>query len=122
MNPAEKLYHYSAHVLRVVDGDTLEVMIDHGDSIFRKRTIRILGMNAPEMTGKAKDAGHGARNVLILHLAIHGNAIIIRTEKPDSFGRSLAECWTLDGKSVAEYMIEQGRAVPTNAAGKPLMP
>jgi micrococcal nuclease len=119
MNLEDKLYHYRADVLRVIDGDTIEVMIDQGDSSFRKRTIRILGMNAPEMKGPTKEKGQGARNRLILHLLINHNAlIIIRTEKPDSFGRSLADCWTLDGKSVAEWMIEQGCAVPTDEKGK----
>ena len=113
-----KLYHYRAEVLRVVDGDTFEAMVDRGDSIWSKKTVRILGIDAPEMKGPSKAAGHQARNFLALHLASFGNRLIIKTQKADSFGRSLADCWTSDGYSVAWWMIQNGFAEATDEKGK----
>jgi micrococcal nuclease len=113
-----KLYHYRAEVLRVVDGDTFEAMVDRGDSIWSKKTIRILGIDAPEMKGPSKAAGQQARNFLALHLASFGNRLIIKTQKADSFGRSLADCWTSDGYSVAWWMIQNGFAEATDEKGK----
>jgi micrococcal nuclease len=113
-----KLYHYRAEVLRVVDGDTFEAMVDRGDSIWSKKTVRILGIDAPEMKGPSKAAGQQARNFLALHLASFGNRLIIKTQKADSFGRSLADCWTSDGYSVAWWMIQNGFAEATDEKGK----
>jgi micrococcal nuclease len=113
-----KLHHYRAEVLRVVDGDTFEAMVDRGDSIWSKKTIRILGIDAPEMKGPSKAAGQQARNFLALHLASFGNRLIIKTQKADSFGRSLADCWTSDGYSVAWWMIQNGFAEATDEKGK----
>jgi micrococcal nuclease len=113
-----KLYHYRAEVLRVVDGGTFEAMVDRGDSIWSKKTVRILGIDAPEMKGPSKEAGHQARNFLALHLASFGNRLIIKTKKADSSGCSLADCWTSDGYSVAWWMIQNGFAEATDEKGK----
>lgn len=42
------LFTYQAKVLRVIDGDTLEVELDLGLRCYRRERIRILGMDAPE--------------------------------------------------------------------------
>lgn len=50
------MYEYSAKVLRVIDGDTLEVSIDVGFNVHVHECVRLMGINTPEITGsKAKD-------------------------------------------------------------------
>ena len=44
----DNLYCYRATVLRVVDGDTIDVMLDLGFSVSLKERIRFYGINAPE--------------------------------------------------------------------------
>lgn len=117
MSAADNLYHYRARVERVIDGDTFVALIDTGFSCFTRRTVRILGMNAPEPHGVTKSAGLEATRKLSIFLSascVGGPAIcsdiILRTEKPDSFGRLLAEVWTTDGKNVAEMMLATGHA------------
>lgn len=52
------MYTYTCKILRVVDGDTLEVLIDLGFNAFLKETIRLLGVNTPEVFGaKASPEG-----------------------------------------------------------------
>ena len=42
------MYEYNAEVLRVVDGDTIDVLIDVGFSTFKKERVRLHGINTPE--------------------------------------------------------------------------
>ena len=39
---------YNAKVLRVVDGDTIDLMVDLGFSIHHKVRVRLYGINTPE--------------------------------------------------------------------------
>ncbi len=49
------MYEYKAKLIRVVDGDTVDAMIDCGFSTFRKERIRLRGINAPESRTRDKE-------------------------------------------------------------------
>ena len=52
--PTEPAYLYRAVVVRVVDGDTIDVDIDLGFYVWiRKQRIRLIGIDAPETGAKA---------------------------------------------------------------------
>ena len=55
------MYTYHAEVLRVVDGDTVDVLIDVGFSTFRKERVRLYGINTPET--RTKDLEEKARGL-----------------------------------------------------------
>jgi micrococcal nuclease len=42
------MYTYEAKVVRVVDGDTIDALIDLGFDIHKKIRIRMVGINTPE--------------------------------------------------------------------------
>ena len=42
------MFKYNAKVERVVDGDTVDAMVDLGFSTHKKVRIRMMGINAPE--------------------------------------------------------------------------
>ena len=42
------MYEYKCELIKVVDGDTIDVLIDVGFSTFRKERVRLYGINAPE--------------------------------------------------------------------------
>jgi endonuclease YncB( thermonuclease family) len=46
-------YIYQATLERVVDGDTVDIVIDMGFSTFRKERIRLYGIDAPEINTEA---------------------------------------------------------------------
>lgn len=46
------LYHYKIEILRVVDGDTVDVLIDLGFKTYKKERIRLSEINASEMNSK----------------------------------------------------------------------
>ena len=41
-------YYYAVEILRVVDGDTVDVRIDLGFDVWHKCRVRLMGINAPE--------------------------------------------------------------------------
>lgn len=102
------MYEYQASVLRVIDGDTIDVEVDLGMHVFTKTRLRLLGINAPEKnTAAGKDALRYLAGVLPV-----GSLVVIRTEKDktEKYGRWLATVLAgLD--DVNEMMVETGHAV-----------
>ena len=82
-------------MVRVVDGDTIDVDIDLGFYVWiKKQRIRLLGIDAPETRGESRPQGLAATKYLTS--LIDGQAIILRTvkgsdggDRDDSFGRWL---------------------------------
>jgi micrococcal nuclease len=113
------LYVYRARPLRVIDGDTIDIIIDMGLHAYRMERLRLLGVNAPEMHGATHDTGIAARdyvsNWLMMELDYQQDdlPLIIRTEKSDVFGRWLAVVWYgMSGLCLNDDLIGSGHAVP----------
>ncbi|MEW5895689.1 MAG: DUF1016 N-terminal domain-containing protein [Candidatus Omnitrophota bacterium] len=107
-------YTYPARVLKIIDGDTLDLRIDLG---FYLRLIcervRLRGIDAPEMTGKG---GPGAKDFLVKTLS-KCPVIVVRTTKasgqeaPDAkekFGRWLVDVFFLPENDDATEIAEKG--------------
>lgn len=58
------MYVYRATVNRVIDGDTIEVTVDLGFCASLRQTVRLYGINAPELHGASFHAGRDARDYL----------------------------------------------------------
>lgn len=92
-------YTYYAEVKRVIDGDTLEVVIDLGFDVLREETIRLMDIDTPEIRGvdeAEKAEGRRAKALveqLIAASGPNGNdcQVIVQTLGPrDKYGRYLA--------------------------------
>jgi endonuclease YncB( thermonuclease family) len=86
------IYIYKAELIRVVDGDTVELMIDQGFDTQRKERFRLYGVDAPEMR---YEAGKASKKWLWEALqpleAIYVQTIQLETKaKRDKYGRFLA--------------------------------
>jgi micrococcal nuclease len=86
------IYIYKAELIRVVDGDTVELMIDQGFSNFTKQTMRLYGIDAPEMrTAAGKAAKTWLWEAIQPLEAIYVQTIQLSTKaKRDKYGRFLA--------------------------------
>jgi len=110
-----ELFHYTAQVQSVYDGDTCRVDIDLGLGIWlRNEKLRLVRINAPEMTGSDKALGIASRD--FLRELIDGKEIIIETlkDKRGKYGRYLAEIWIgKDGVwiNVNDALVAAGHAV-----------
>jgi micrococcal nuclease len=85
------MFTYNCKIIRVVDGDTVEVNIDLGFSICIKTSVRIAGIDAPETrTRDLTEKSYGMRAKAIVEKWFEeNNNLIIRTEKEDKYGRYL---------------------------------
>lgn len=101
-------YNYSARLVRVIDGDTIEVNIDLGFSIHFTTKVRLLGLDTPEMIGANRARAIAAREVL--KAMLENQEINLRTTKTDKYGRYLAEIW-IDKTNVNQWLITNGFAV-----------
>lgn len=88
------MYEYACKVVRVVDGDTVDVDIDLGfDVVLRKQRIRLYGVDTPESRTRDKEEKrYGLYAKQWLKNALGKNAVI-RTKKDGrgKFGRILGE-------------------------------
>ena len=115
----DKLYHYNATVSRVVDGDTIDVVLDLGFDITLKGRVRFHGMNAPESRTKdAEEKMRGLESKLYVEKWVEGHSdkVIIQTslDKRGKFGRILGRILCPDGECdcLNDDMIEFGYAEP----------
>ena len=88
------MYTYNAKVLRVVDGDTIDVLIDLGFSTHRKIRVRLYGINTPESRTRdlaEKKLGLAANDRLIEILDEQDNEITLESHGVGKYGRCLGE-------------------------------
>lgn len=89
----------SATVIRVVDGDTYQLL--KGKRIF---TVRLLNVDAPETKQSFGDAAKDSVSKLIL-----GNTVVFDSIKLDRYNRVLASI-TINGKALDSIMVSNGWA------------
>jgi len=124
-----KMYEYKCKVKRVVDGDTMDVILDLGFDVLHACRVRLAGIDTPE--SRTRDLDEKARGKLskaYLKESIKGKKIVLRTKLKDSrgkFGRVIAEVWAEfeEGsmRNVNELMIKECYAVKYNAENKALV-
>ena len=111
------MYEYRVKkVLRIVDGDTIDVDIDLGFSISYTQRVRLAGIDTPE--SRTRDLEEKALGLeskkKLAEILSNAKDIVIRTEKPDStekYGRILGWLF-VDGaeQSVNHTLIASGYA------------
>jgi micrococcal nuclease len=106
---------FRAAVTHVVDGDTVDVLLDAGFNMYTYMSIRVAGIDAPELfsgdeAGRLR--GLEARDYLERLLADRGRHCVVASEKwPRSFGRYVGSIMLTDGTDLAEAMVVAGHAV-----------
>ena len=107
------MYEYSCKVKRVVDGDTVDVVIDLGFDIHFATRVRLYGMDTPESRTRNKDEKvRGYMSKDFLEEWMEKDDVIIRTrrDKKGKFGRVLGEM-IVRGENVNKLMIKECYAV-----------
>jgi micrococcal nuclease len=108
--------YYVRKVENIVDGDTIDVLIDLGFDILFASRVRLAGIDTPESRTKdlaEKALGLEAKEYLKKHLK-DAKSVIIKTEKMDSsekYGRILGWVY-VDGNTISlnDMMINDGYA------------
>ena len=87
-------------VLKVVDGDTIDVMIDLGFRVVTKQRIRLARIDTPE---RGEDNFEQATNKL--KELILDKQIMLDTHKPSKYGYFLGEVY-LNGENIKNKILE----------------
>lgn len=110
------LYHYKAKVIRVIDGDTIEVLIDLGFKSFLKDKLRLARIDAYETRlGQGRDELHKAKGLeakqwLKMYFEKHDN-VYITTSKGGKYGRWIAEVYVEENDTlinINDLIVEKG--------------
>jgi micrococcal nuclease len=108
--------YYVRKVENIVDGDTIDVLIDLGFDILFQSRVRLAGIDTPESRTKdlaEKTLGIESKEYLKKHLK-DAKSVVIKTEKMDSsekYGRILGWVYVNgDTESLNDKMINDGYA------------
>lgn len=109
------MYSYAVkNIVKVVDGDTVDVEIDLGFSLTKKERVRLAGIDTPESRTRnliEKEYGLEAKAYLE-DLLENSQNLIVKTEKDGKYGRMLG--WFFENEfsiySINQKMIDEGYA------------
>lgn len=109
MNIEDHLYTYKAIVTNVVDGDTVDLTIDHGIHIKRAYRMRLLDLDTPELRGEERPRGLLAKDALISRIL--SKVVIVKTQldESDKYGRLLGTIF-LGDENINAWMIQNGHS------------
>jgi len=108
------MYEYKAKLLRVIDGDTIDCIIDLGFNVRIKERIRLKGIDTPETRTKdleEKKRGLAAKE-RVLEAFQDNDCFTVHTEvRKGKFGRTLGIIYLPDRKkSLNDMLLEEGHA------------
>lgn len=115
MSDKLNLYFYSAEVKKIIDGDTLDIVIDLGFDTLRKSRVRLYGVNTPESRTsniEEKKLGLAAKEFTEQWISNLSGKIKIQTilDKNEKYGRILAMVWDDNGNCLNKDIINMGFA------------
>ena len=119
------MYEYRAKIVKIIDGDTVDVDIDLGFGIsLNNERVRIMGIDTPESRTRDKvEKKFGLASKARLKELL-GKDTILKTQigrggedMKGKFGRILGD-FIVDGKKAGEILIKEGHAVAYHGQNK----
>lgn len=115
---AKKLYQYRARLERVVDGDTIDCILDLGFDVFLRERVRLANINTPETRTKdlnEKKLGLEAKAFVEDLFKDKGESFTIETEyKKGKYGRAIGTITFNDGTNLNDFLVQEGIAEKIN--------
>ena len=115
------MFEYSCKLIKVIDGDTIDVDIDLGFGVWlRKQRIRLYGIDTPESrTRDLEEKKYGLAAKAFLVKWTGAGELTIKTHKDakGKFGRILGELWTFK-TNINQKMIDEHHAVAYHGQSK----
>ena len=122
------MYEYKVVIVRVVDGDTVDVDIDLGFDVWlKKQRIRLYGVDTPESRTRdleEKMYGNAAKDFVQSFLPVGTNqTLVTKLDDRGKFGRILGEFKVynskLDGQTtINQMLIDEHHAVAYHGLSK----
>tara|TARA_R110002020_G_scaffold181591_1_gene376670 strand:- start:77 stop:442 length:366 start_codon:yes stop_codon:yes gene_type:complete len=105
-------FYYNCTLVRVIDGDTIDVNLDLGfDVILAKQRVRLAGIDTPESRTRnlaEKALGLKAKDRLI---ELCGEKLQVQSLGKGKYGRILGIPYTREKQDICKLLIEEGHAV-----------
>lgn len=103
--------------VRIIDGDTVVMDVDLGYGVTSRHSVRVLGVDCPEVRGDDREAGLRAKAYTERWLLNDCDPsapwpYLMRSVKADSFGRYLGDIYTVTDLHLAQALLDSGHAVP----------
>lgn len=102
--PTDPSFLYGCGQVRVIDGDTIEVLIDLGFHSFSEQRLRLAQVDAPDVDTKE---GRAARNFLIDTMG-RAQTTVLKTLSTDVHGRYVAHVFCMESSVSIDECFEQG--------------
>ena len=108
------MYEYAIkEIVKVVDGDTIDIVIDLGFNLSKKERVRLAGIDSPESRTKdleEKELGLESKEFLKRRLEDgKSSGLRVKTEKDGKYGRMLG--WIYCGDTnINTEMVDRGYA------------
>ena len=103
------MYEYRCKLVKVIDGDTIDVDIDLGFGVWlKKERVRLVGIDTPESRTRdleEKKYGLAAKEFLIKWTGAGELRLKTQKDKTGKFGRILGELWTFDTVSYTHLTL-----------------
>ena len=117
------MYEYRCKVVRVIDGDTVDVDIDLGFGVWlHKERVRLYGIDTPESrTSDIQEKFFGQRAKAFLEKWVTAGDVTLRTKTYDAkgkFGRILGELWYAGTHNINQKLIDNHHAVAYHGQSK----
>ena len=110
---------YAVEIVRVLDGDTVEVEIDEVQvEGLKRQTVRIEGVDTPETRTTddfEKACGNWSKARVTEFLSGQGPWVLITEFEDGGFGRILGDLRSSDGLLLTEFLLDEGLAVEYDA-------
>lgn len=109
------MYEYRCKILRVIDGDTVDVDIDLGFGVWlHKERVRLFGIDTPESRTRdleEKKYGLAAKAFVEKQMPVGSDQILqTQKDKTGKFGRILG-VFIVNNRNLNELMIQEHHAV-----------
>jgi len=124
-----ELYNYKAGLIRVIDGDTIDIEIDLGFEIKMRKRVRLFGVDTPELRSSNPTERKAAQLVKnVVTDLLDWRSLYVKTVKDkDKYGRYLADIYLSEddlfgddfikdknGVSLSEWLVCHGWAKEYN--------
>ena len=115
------MYEYQVkEVVKIIDGDTIDVFIDLGFNVFHIERVRLNRLDTPEILTKDKNEkkyGMEAK-AYVSNWIKNQKQMKIQTFKDDKYGRILAEFIGDNGVCLNDLLLNEGYAWPYDGEAK----
>ena len=119
-------FNRKATLVEVIDGDTIDVIVDLGWSMKFKERLRLSGVDTPEIRNKIENKAGSFVKGKVEEFLAEDEELMITSKAYDrtgkvrgKYGRTLAEVFRLrDGECLNSYLLDEKLGWPLNDKGE----